>query len=46
MSSWLSASLSPLSAVIHGKRRFTRFTRDHLRRLSAYFVVPVGAFAE
>ena len=34
---------STLSAVIHGKRRFTR---GHIRRLSEYFKVPVGTFAE
>ena len=39
----LGIANSTLSAVIHGKRRFTR---DHLRRLSAYFGVPVGTFAE
>ena len=39
----LGIANSTLSAVIHGKRRFTR---DHLRRLSAYFGIPVGTFAE
>ena len=34
---------STLSSVIHGKRRFTR---NHLRRLSEYFAVPLGTFAE
>ena len=38
----LGIANSTLSAVVHGKRRFTR---DHLRRLSAYFSVPVGTFA-
>lgn len=34
---------STLSAVIHGKRRFTR---EHLKALSDYFKVSVAAFAE
>ena len=39
----LGIANSTLSSVKVGKRRFTR---DHLRRLSEYFDVPTGTFAE